>query len=234
MNGFRRSLRLLAVAVAVAAAAIVASPSSASPFTVFTDEAAFLSALENSYTEGYESYSPGLQSSPMSFSGAGFSYTVSAPSDLWINGSGEEEPTFVPLIEIMGNQSLSTNESAEPITFDFTGSGQTINAVGGWFSPVDGDGNPVTGTIVLNVSDPWEFDLTFEEPGWAFYGFIDPTGPITALTVGISPPGGEVWPAVDNFTVGLGPLLVPEPAFYQLGALLALGGLGVLRLRKRA
>lgn len=27
---------------------------------------------------------------------------------------------------------------------------------------------------------------------------------------------------------------VPEPAFYQLGALLALGGLGVLRLRRRS
>jgi hypothetical protein len=30
------------------------------------------------------------------------------------------------------------------------------------------------------------------------------------------------------------PPTVPEPAFYQLGSLLALGGLGVLRLRKRA
>jgi choice-of-anchor C domain-containing protein len=47
---------------------------------------------------------------------------------------------------------------------------------------------------------------------------------------------GQKWgPVIANVSLTeVAPDPVPEPAFYQMGAMLALGGLGLLRLRKRA
>ena len=71
---------------------------------------------------------------------------------------------------------------------------------------------------------------------WAAWNFADSDTRDSAESYD----GGATWsllPAVGNgaFRIYGSPALpVPEPAFYQLGALLALGGLGLLRHRKRA
>ncbi|BCW99848.1 MAG: hypothetical protein KatS3mg024_2675 [Armatimonadota bacterium] len=72
----------------------------------------------------------------------------------------------------------------------------------------------------------------------------------SARVLGISAGIGSGWTgtfdgAVDNITIGFGSSVttynfelaaapVPEPVFFQMGALMGLSGLGLLRLRRRA
>jgi hypothetical protein len=171
--------RLIGVTVATL---VVACIGQATP--IYLDEGSFVSGFQAGYyLETYSGYSGGAQASSMNFSQGGFSYTASAPGNLWIT-------------TLLGN-ALSTNSSDTAITFDFTSG--NVTAVGGYFYLTTFDEQLAAGNIVLNLSDGTTHTLV--NPGTSsFVGFSTEGGTlITSLVVN---PGGGVWGTVDDFYVG--------------------------------
>ena len=259
MNRIHAAFAAFAVAFAVL---LPVTPARAG-VTVYTDPAAFLSALVGPYyTEGFNNLNgpnvdaitppaslnfpgnpPTYATDPRSYYNSlppatgpngtgsnGFSYTVTENSGLYVNASGGH----------LGGQSLGSSNYGDSLLLHSFSS--NVNGVGGWFASVNGSGIPVASTEVKLVFTTTTGSTTEILPessaSWVFYGFLS-SNPLTSLTVQSWDPSGNhgnggssgtYYTAMDDITVGSA---APEPAFFQLGAMLALGGLGMLKIRRR-
>ncbi len=184
----------------------------ASQFYPF-DEAGFLGVIQpDYYLEDFDGYTYG---SPLDGSQTtcaygpvnGYAYTASAPQGLWSNVGA-----------------LSTNNTADPLTIEFTG--KPVTAVGGIYGVTDIAGEPIDGVAHVTFSDGSWFDITYTGGSNAFMGYTSDI-PITSMVFD-APDDGDVyrWPQLDHFYVGQ---VVPEPASL---AVLGLGALALLRRRR--
>ncbi len=183
---------------------------SASPFaatTVYSSSASFLANVQpGSYTETFTGLA-NPATGPVSFSGSGFSYSASAPSDIYLEGGF-----------------LGANQVAETLTIAFTGG--NVSAVGGNFFATNISDAFQSVAITLKLSDNTTVIFTPTSAADSYRGFASDLN-ITSLTV--SAAGASLYAGVDNLTVGVS--AVPEPGSW---ALMGLGVAGLLLARRRA
>jgi len=182
------------------------SASSFAATTVYTSQPSFLSQLSApAYTEGFTGLAnpaPG----PVQFAGGGFSYSASAPSDIYLAGGF-----------------LGTSQIDEDLTIVFAGG--NVTAVGANFFATNFTDAFQAVPITITLSDGTAQTFTPSSLAGSFRGFVS-TAAITSLV--ISRPGASLYGGLDNLTVGTTP--VPEPASW---ALLALGGASLIVARRR-
>ena len=199
MLSLRRLLSALTFAVASSAA--MAGP-------VYTSSAAFLTQVApGSYTETFTGLD--IDSSP-SFSGGGFSYTASAPQDIFFNGSF-----------------LSTSQIGEDLTITFTSG--NVTAFGGNFFATNISDAFQSRSLTLSLSDGTVETFLASALGNSYRGFTSNVA-ITSLVIS-GTTGVSLYAGLDNFTVGAAVTPVPEPGTF---ALMALGLVGLRFVRRRA
>lgn len=198
-----RSLLLILMSLALTAMTTQAT-------TIYTNQAAFLSATQPGYyLETFNSLPQFTQlPSPLSFSSNGFSYNATAPTAGFFN------------VGPSGDTWLGTFHEFDPITFNFTSN--NVTSVGGFFFLTDLPGNVIGGTLTVTLNNGKMFSIT-DASSTSFIGFA--TGvPIQSLTV--TPPSGGatlVFATVNDFITGKA---VPETGSSSL--LLGLGMVGLL------
>jgi hypothetical protein len=213
---------LLSLAALSLAAAF---PASAASVTTYNNAGTFISALQSSYLENFNSIGLGAQLGPMNFSGNSYSYSVDVPSDSIYIIDSPSSP---------GDHAFSTANPDFSIVFTFASG---IDSVGGNFFATDAPGNVSSGVITILLNDGTTQVLT-NPAGSDFSGFISSGADISSLTVSSS--SADAYATVDNYYVGRhmdedhggGPhAAAPEPQSFAL----LLGGIGAfaLRLRRR-
>ncbi|PZP36694.1 MAG: hypothetical protein DI603_01675 [Roseateles depolymerans] len=193
-------------ALSAVALAILATPALADS-TVYTSAASFLPQLAAGYyTETFD----GLADLPPSFSGGGFSYSITTAGGAYATG------------EYIGG-----SFPYETLTISFTGA--SVNAIGADFfaNNIGGDFLPLS--VSVSLSDGTVVDFTPTSQADSFRGFVSTTS-ISSVTLGITQPGSLLYPYanLDNLTVGVS--AVPEPAS---AALLGLGASLLWAVRRR-
>jgi len=185
------------------------SAASMATTTTYTTSASFLAQVAaGAYTETFTLASqPPV--GPVSFSGGGYAYTVSAPGNLYASGSF-----------------LGTNLPDEALTITFTSG--NVKAVGGNFYATNLSDAFQSVAMTLTLSDGTTTTFTPTAVASSFRGYVSTTS-ITSLV--ISSPGVSLYAGIDNLVVGTAVAVVPEPAAW---ALMSLGLAGLLVARRRA
>lgn len=169
-----------------------------------TSMAGFLSNLApGAYTETFDGM-PNPPVGPVAFTSGGFSYSASAPSDIYLAGGF-----------------LGVSADPDALTINFTSG--NVRAVGADFFATDFADNPISILITITLGDGTVESFTPTSFGDTYRGFTSDAA-ITSLVV--SAPGSQYFAGLDNLTVGQ----VPEPAGWSLAAL-ALAGLIASRRR---
>ncbi len=193
---------------------------------VYTDEASFLLAIQNSPVSltGFEDdtdggFTPPANTGPdISINESGFSFTID------VVGGGD---VLVQLPEGDLTSNVRAFDANKSLIITFSGGSPT--AVGGNFFTTDIDNlyENASFTLTLNDGSTTVQNVTSDnsQPP-AFVGFTT-TSPIQSLTISASGPG--LYSALDNLTVGYA---VPEPAEMATAVAAALLG-GAWWLRRR-
>lgn len=187
-----------------AAALALLSMSTVAATITHTSSAAFLSHLApGAYTETFDGMT-NPPAGPVVFSSGGFSYSASAPSDIYLEGGF-----------------LGTSDIDEPLTLMFTSG--NVRAVGAEFYATDINDDPISALVTITLSDGTVEIFTPTSFATSFRGF---TSDVAITSLVISAPGQMLYAGLDNLTVGK----VPEPAGWMLVGL-ALAGLVASRRR---
>ncbi|MHA7811853.1 MAG: PEP-CTERM sorting domain-containing protein [Phycisphaerales bacterium] len=182
---------------------------SAAMADVFTDEAAFLGALDSSYTNDFADVPVGV-SPDLMYSSGGFSYTISA------TGAGSNSLYNDPSI-------VSTDSAVDSILVTFTSG--NVTAVGGNFWATDILVFPTGTDVTITLSDGTVESFTSTGPS-DFRGFTSNVAIDSIMIDAVDGfDGTPYWATMDNLTVGA----VPAPGAL---ALLGLGGLSATRRRR--
>lgn len=175
----------------LAAAAVATFVGPASATTVYTDAGSFLAQLTASYFNDFASVGAGA-SGPLSFSGNGFAYTVSAQTDQLYNDTGI----------------ISTNLASDQIVVTFTGA--PVYGIGGNMWSTDINVLPLPSTVTVNLSNG--FSHTFSSSSATDYrGFVSPV-PISSFTIDAADSPANTWATLDNLTVGTTGAPPPPPS----------------------
>ncbi len=201
-------------------------PASAKATTiVYTDEASFKAVLEPGYyREVFGNPDGNAGSTPLSYAGNGYAYTVSAAGgsspDLWWEPTG-----------------ISTGAYDSSILVTFTGA--PVTAVGGIFRPTDGYGSDIPGgdEITITVSDGTHRWIQNANSS-TFTGFATADGPaFTSILIQAKYQSTAYqvhqYPAMEYLYVGADPIkAVPEASsLVLLGS--GLVGLGFYARNRR-
>lgn len=193
--------------ILLAAGLAAASASSLAATSVYTSSASFMANVApGAYTNGFDNLTD-PPAGPYVLTGNGFSYSVSAPSSIYLGGNA-----------------LSTSLPNQPLTFTFTSG--NVTALGGNFYPTNFSDEFVSVSVQVALNDGTTVNFTPATIGDSYRGFVSNVA-VTSLTV--SGPGTSLYASVDNFTVGVS--VVPEPGSW---ALMAIGVAGLLAVRRRA
>ncbi len=185
------------------ALAVLSATANASTIT-YNSSAAFLArVLPGFYTETFTGLAV-PPAGPLGFSGGAFSYSVSAPQDLFSAGAF-----------------LETSQINEALTITFNGG--NVRAVGGNFFAVDLNDDFQSMAVTVSLGDGTVETFTAASMANSYRGF---TSDFAINSLVISGPGASRYAAIDNLTVGT----VPEPTSWALVGL-ALSGLIVARRR---
>lgn len=189
-----------------AVALALLSTSSLAQTTTYTTSAGFLSQLApGSYTENFNALVNPLPEGPASFSGGGFSYTVSAAGDLYASG-----------------EFLSTSLPDEALTITFTSG--NVTALGANFFAVNLSDEFQPVAITLTLSDGTVETFT---PGSLLDSYRGFTSTLAITSLVVSGPGTSLYAGLDNLTIGS---VVPEPGSWLL---MGLGVAALLVHRRR-
>jgi PEP-CTERM motif len=201
----------LAKSLLSAAALTLLSASAFAATTVYTTSASFLTNVApGAYFNNFD----GLLDPPVGavpFSGGGFGYSASAPSDIYLEGGF-----------------LGASEQNEALTISFTTG--NVTAFGANFFATDFVDDFQSVSITLTLSDGTTVPFTPTSAADSFRGFVS-TSPITSLV--FSGPGASLYAGLDNFTVGAAAPVVEVPEPTSL-ALVGLGIAGLFAARRRA
>lgn len=181
---------------------------------LYTDQPSFLAHVAPGYyLETFNSLPSYSDLGPsLAFSGGGFSYTASAPGDLF-----SVTPTG-------GTTALFTNFATSPLTFSFTSS--NVTAVGGFIFPTDNPGDAVAGAITATLNDG--STISYASANLSSFAGFTSLIPILSLTLTTSDP--SLFPTVDNLIVGTA---VPEPSSLVVAAVVGAVGLVIHSKRRR-
>lgn len=195
----------------LAAALLCAGSGAQAAITVYTSQAAFLSAVSAPGYDTFDDLRVVPYATTLDRTAGTYGYQAYSPDGLWgAGGTG-------------GDYWLSNENAYTPIVFqNFTGG---VNAFGGNFFTSNISGQYVIGNLVLAAADGSTLDYALNGTTTStFLGFVSDTA-LTSVTV--AGDGGLYWPTANNVV-----LAVPEPATY--GMLLAgVGLLGVAARRRR-
>ena len=203
---------------AAGAALLATSLASQATITVYTSQAAFLSAVTAPGVDTFNDLSLSSAPSPITRTAGAYGYTGAVTTTSFFQ-AGTTADVW-----------LSTNTATDAITFSgFTGG---ANAVGGLFFGSDINGAFAAGSLTLSATDA-SGTVTQTLVGAAnssFLGFVS-DGALSSLVVSsVQPASGFLWPTVNNLTLAVS--AVPEPGTYAL-LLAGLGVVGVLARRRR-
>jgi hypothetical protein len=194
---------LSAVALAALSASTLAST------TTYTDSATFLTHVAaGSYFQNFNGL-PNPPAGPVPFSGNGFSYSASAPSDIYLAGGF-----------------LGTSQINEALTINFA---SNITAFGANFFITDIDDAFQAISVTLTLYDGTVETFIPTSLSDSYRGF---TSNVAFTSLVISKPGQSLYAGLDNLTVGTTPdgNPIPEPTSVLLAGL-GLAGLLVARRR---
>ena len=211
----RPQLARLAALAGVMLLAAFTAPDAHAAIITYTNETAFLNALQPGYyRETFASLSvDSPQPNPSTFSRNGFSYQVSAPTGLY---SG---PPGLPAIGAIS--------ASEVLTTTITGG--FVNAIGVNTFSGDNTGNPNGGAITLAFSNGQTQTFNSTTPS-SFFGVIDTSAAFTFFT---ATPSSGSFANITNLTVGTAATApVPEPSTWAMMAL-GVGAMGLVMRRKR-
>jgi hypothetical protein len=188
------------------AAGLLLSAGAAANADLFTDEAAFLGAIEGDYyLEEFDGYTYGsyteltLDLGPVN----GYSYTLDA-------NTGAGDPGLWS-----GDGNMSTNSALNLLTVTFTG--DDVTAVGGFFFASEINGFYIPEQVTVELSDG-QMHVFTPATDTEFIGFTSAT-PITSLTIDADDTFQNAWSTMDHFYVGA---VIPAPG---AAALFGLAGL---------
>jgi PEP-CTERM motif len=198
------------------------SCASQAAITVYTTLASFNAATSSQATDTFADLSTIVATpSPITRTVGAYKYTATAPLNFFAGGTP-------------ANPFLSTNNSADTITFNtFTGG---VSALGGNFFASDVDGNFLAGDITISATDSsgTVTQTIVSATTNSFLGFVS-TGNLTTVSL-FSPPGPTParFPSVDNLVLAVTAVSpVPEPQAY-ISMMVGLGLLGFIRRRRAA
>ena len=198
-------------AISAATLTLLTAPAFAAS-TVFTDATAFLSQLAvGSYTESFDNLAD-LPAGAVSFTGGAFSFSLTAPSDLYASGA------FV-----------GSSQPNEALTISFLGG--NVKAVGANFFATNLSDAFQTAAMQLTLGDGTVLSFTPGSAADSYRGFVSDVS-ISSLV--ISGPGAFRYAGLDNLTVGSTAVSpVPEPARVLLLALGLAALAGQVAARRR-
>jgi len=202
-----RNLRNLMPALVLALASV---PSWAA-FSTYTNSADFLAQVAPGfYTESFDGLDAVPPAGPVSFASGGFSYSASAPSDIYF-----------------GANLLGASGQDEDLTIVFTS--DNIKAFGGNFfaTLLDNSFQEILVSLLLGDGSRVDFTPTSAKD---YLGYVSD---VAIASVTFTAPGASLYAGVDNLTVGTTPRTndVPEPTSL---ALVALAAAGLVASRRRA
>ncbi len=203
------SLKSLSLAVLLCAASAAHGA-----ITLYTDQAAFLAAVTAPGVDTFDDLTQTFYPSPLLRNAGPYTYTVSAPNDLYGVGSGSD--TW-----------LATDLRDDTMTF--SNFSPNIGAFGGNFFGTDVAGEFTPGNVVLTAVDGTSLSYTLKDATpTSFVGFVSTT-PLSSVL--LSTDGGLYWPTANNVTLAspAAVVTVPEPG----AASLVLGGLGIVGFMTR-
>ena len=146
----------------------------------------------------------------MPFSGGSFAYEVSAPSEIYLDGT-----------------LLSASSPGETVRISFTSG--NVTAFGANFFATDDVNAFQAVSITLTLSDGTSQTFTPTSAADSYRGFVSSGSAFSSIAIATS--GAQYYTSLDNLTVGAAP--VPEPSSLGLLAV-GLAGLGGFVARRRA
>ena len=189
------------------AATLACAAASSSAALVYTSSAAFLPHVAaGAYTNTFNGLT---NASSGSFTGGGFSYTISAPNDIYFSGD------FV-----------GVNQEDDALTITFTSG--NVTAIGANFFATNLSDAFQALALTIHLSDGTVEHFTPASVANSYRGFVSDVA-ITSLVIDSA--GVSLYSGLDNLTVGTAAVSqVPEPGSL---ALLGLGLAGLATVRKR-